>query len=48
MFSRMWGRVADSTSADFCTILPDQGALEPLRGECGRGFSASLLLRRGD
>jgi len=31
----------NSTSAEFCLILPDKGALELLRGECGRGSSAS-------
>jgi hypothetical protein len=31
----------NSTSAEFCLILPDQGAPELLRGECGRGSSAS-------
>jgi hypothetical protein len=34
----------NSTSADFCLILPDQGALELLRGECGRGSSVLFPL----
>jgi hypothetical protein len=36
---------SDSTSANFCTILPGQRGAGAVEGECGRGFSASYLLR---